>query len=97
MRRKRGSLWSIGVELGEREKMGKVDFSGEIFSTLAEGGKSKYSLSELEGYTFPEWDVLRELERRGRRAERERNMNVREWMRLNPEKVEEIRRRHEGP
>jgi len=76
--------------------MGKVDFSDEMFSVLAEGEKVKHSLSEFDGYEFPEWDILKELERRNRRSERDKGKNIREWMRNNPEKVEEIRRKRLG-
>lgn len=74
--------------------MDKVDFSGEMFSVLAEGEKVEHSLSEFDNYQFPEWDILRELGRRNRRTERDKGKDIRGWMRRNPEKVEEIRKKH---
>lgn len=74
--------------------MGKVDFSGEMFSVLAEGSKREHSLSEFDNYQFPEWDILRELERRGRRFERDKGKDIREWMKGHVEEVERVRRKY---
>jgi len=76
--------------------MSKVNFSNEMFSVLAEGEKSKHPLSEFDDYQFPEWDILRELGRRNRRTERDKGKDIREYMRHNPERVEEIRKKYLG-
>ena len=45
---------------------------------------------------FPEWDVLKELDRRSRRSKKRgrRSASVRKWMREHPEAVAEVREKH---
>lgn len=50
----------------------------------------------MVSYVYPEWDILRELERRDRRVGRDKSKEVREWMRLNPDRVKEIAERRKG-
>lgn len=68
--------------------MSKIDFSKDIYRLLGcvdEGG---------ELLEFPDWDVLKELDRREKRRKRASNNDrrVREWMREHPEEVERVRR-----
>jgi len=67
--------------------MSKIDFSRDIYKllgTLTEEG---------EILPFPDWDVLKELDRREKRSRRISNngRKVREWMREHPEEVERIK------
>lgn len=72
--------------------MGKVDFSREIFSTLAEGEKLPAKVDDT--YQFPLWDILKEIDRRARRAERDKGRDVRGYMGTHPAEVERIRKKH---
>ena len=74
--------------------MGKVDFSGEMFSVLAEGEKQKHSPLEYANYQFPLWDILKEIDRRVRRVERDKSKDIREYMNTHPDEVERIRGKH---
>jgi len=68
--------------------MAKIEFSKDIYKllgTLTEEG---------EVLPFPDWDVLKELDRREKRSRRtsDRGKKVREWMRMHPEEVERIKK-----
>ena len=72
--------------------MAKIDFSKDIYKllgTLTEEG---------EVLPFPDWDVLRELDRREKRGRRISNngKRVREWMREHPKEVERIKEQQRG-
>jgi len=72
----------------------KVDFSNEMFSVLSEGGKQEHSSLECIDYQLPLWDILKEIDRRGRRAERDKSGSIREYISAHPEEVERIRKKH---
>lgn len=74
--------------------MGKVDFSQEIFSILSESEKQEPSPSEDVNYQFPLWDILKEIDRRDRRADRDRGKDIREYMEAHPAVVEKVRKKH---
>ena len=68
--------------------MAKIDFSKDIYrllGTLTEEG---------EVLPFPDWDVLKELDRRKKRKHRvnSTSMKVRKWMKEHPKEVERIQR-----
>ena len=71
----------------------KVDFSRNIFSILAEQEPSSAEPEQLEEQ-FPLWDILKEIDRRMRRADRDRGPGTREYMNAHPEEVERIKRKH---
>ena len=67
--------------------MAKIDFSKDIYRLLgcvAEGG---------ELLEFPDWDVLKELDRREKRGKRISNngRKVREWMKEHPDEVQRVK------
>ena len=69
--------------------MVKIAFSRDIYKllgTLTEEG---------EVLPFPEWDILKELDRREKRRAKDRGKKVREWMRGHPEEVERVREKLE--
>ena len=68
--------------------MPKIDFSKDIYKLLG-------TLTE-EGdvLPFPEWDQLKELDRRGKRKHRDGGKKIRDWMREHPKEVERIKERH---
>ena len=48
-------------------------------------------------YEFPEWDILREVQRRMRRSERcSKSKDIREWMRAHPTQVALTIKKAEG-
>ena len=68
--------------------MTKIEFSKDIYKllgTLTEGG---------EILSFPDWDTLKELDRREVRKRRDGGNVVRKWMREHPKEVERIREKH---
>lgn len=71
--------------------MGETDFSGEMFSVLAEGEKRGHISLE---YQFPLWDILKEISRRARRTERDKGKGIREYMSSHADEVERIRKKH---
>lgn len=72
----------------------KVDFSHEMFSVLAEGEKVEHP-ELIEGHLqFPLWDILKELDRRVRRSERDRSRDIRDYMVAHPSEVERVRKKH---
>lgn len=71
----------------------KVDFSQDIFSILAEQEPSSDEPEQPE-VQFPLWDVLKEIDRRLRRADRDRGPSTREYMSAHPEEVERIKKKH---
>ncbi len=74
--------------------MSGVDFGSEIFSMLSEGGKQEHSQLEHADYRFPLWDILREIDRRTRRAGRDKGRDIRDYMGAHPDVVEKIREGH---
>ncbi len=68
--------------------MAKVDFSKDIYKLLG-------TLTE-EGdvLPYPDWDVLKELDRRAKRKHRDGGKRVREYMRSHPREVEKVREEH---
>lgn len=74
--------------------MGVVDFNGEMYSALREGEEQGRVPLESANYQFPLWDILKEIDRRTRRAGRDKGGQVREYIREHPEAAEEVRRKH---
>jgi len=69
--------------------MAKIDFKKDIYKllgTLTEEG---------EVLPFPDWDVLKELDRREKRKHRtsESTKRVREWMKAHPGEVAKLKER----
>jgi len=72
--------------------MGEVDFSTEMFSVLAEGEESPSEANEA--HPFPLWDVLKEIDRRMRRGERDKGPGTREYLRTHPEELERVKKKY---
>ena len=71
--------------------MPKIDFSRDIYKLLG------CVTEEGELLEFPDWDVLKELDRREKRKHRvsEYTRRIREWMREHPDEVARVRERRE--
>lgn len=69
--------------------MPKIDFSKDIYKLLG------CITEEGELLEFPDWDVLKELDRREKRKHRtsENTRRVRAWMKEHPEAVERVRKK----
>ena len=64
----------------------KIDFSKDIYRLLG------CVTEEGEFLDFPDWDVLKELDRREKRKKRvSSGSKVRTWMKEHPEEVEKIK------
>ena len=64
--------------------MAKIAFDKDIsrlLGTITEEG---------EVLPFPDWDVLKELDRREKRSKRDGGKRVRKWIREHPEEVTEL-------
>ena len=68
--------------------MAKIDFSKDIYKLLG-------TLTE-EGNVlpYPEWDQLKELDRRGKRKHRDGGKKIRDWMREHGSEVEVVREKY---
>lgn len=71
--------------------MVRVNFDDDVYKQL-QGGlvKSGHVGPEGRPLRFPEWDILKELDRRAKRVSRDKTKQVREWMKNNPEKVRKV-------
>ena len=69
--------------------MPKIDFSKDIYKLLG------CVTEEGEVLPFPDWDVLKELDRREKRKTKAkaRNVEVRQWMREHPDEVSKLKER----
>ncbi len=68
--------------------MPKIDFEKDIYrllGTLTEEG---------EVLPYPDWDTLKELDRRAKRKHRVGGKKIRDWMRGHKEEVEAVKRKH---
>lgn len=68
--------------------MVKIDFSKDIYKLLG------CVTEEGDVLPFPEWDILKELDRREKRKLRtsESTKKVRDWMREHPEEVSKLKK-----
>lgn len=73
----------------EGELMAKIEFNKDIYRLLGA------ITEEGEVLPFPEWDLLKELDRREKRKHRVNStgVRVRKWMREHPEEVEYVRKK----
>ena len=78
--------------------MPEIDFEGEVYSLLHGEGQDT-DLTEEFDLDFPVWDVLKEIDRRSRRAGRKRSsvkrpdkrIDIRKYMREHPDYVEKLK------
>lgn len=76
-----------------------VDFNHELYSLLSDDG-----VQSIDESQFPEWDILKEMERQGRRKQYEKTperlakrrsygekrVRVQKWMEEHPEEVKKL-------